>query len=168
MRRTASFTLIVLLLLQSGGLFLVYKAMQCLAHYEMMQTISHQKTGFTKLTISREDYRQGKVGFNEFFFHGELFDVKSVSVHGSEISLLVLPDSKEKSILKKAGALGDRSDHNHALPVLIAKLLMLTYVFPAMNQGSFLGSPAADRFIHYSEFLRSPNAEIATPPPRCS
>ncbi|MEI6900248.1 MAG: hypothetical protein WCL00_10235 [Bacteroidota bacterium] len=166
MRKAGYFILVTLLLLQSGGLFLMYKAQQTYVQYEMMLVLSAKKQNFISLSLSMAEYFRSKIGSKELSWHGDLYDIKSLSFHEKHVELLVLKDNRETTILKRAGATANGGEHNHGFPVQLRRILMLTYLFPLAIESNQHVPVLEVRYQLRSDSWRSLFTEITTPPPK--
>ncbi|MEI7663362.1 MAG: hypothetical protein WCK34_14235, partial [Bacteroidota bacterium] len=72
-KKSFSLVLIVLILLQSGGLFLIYKAEQGCVHREMMRFLDNTENGFLVMTVPLAEFQQAKTGSRELCLQGILY-----------------------------------------------------------------------------------------------
>ena len=87
--------LIMLILLQSGGLFLVFTAEQGYVHQQMTLAVQNCGGGFSTIIIAMDEYLRAKNGSREIMLHGVYYDVKSVAFKGSRVELHLLRDDSE-------------------------------------------------------------------------
>lgn len=166
MKKTASILLLTLLLLQTGGILLIYKTQQCYVWYEMQHTLNDSNTRFQKLELSLSDFQKSKINSDEIFFQGKMYDVKSVQVSGNIVNLLVINDKDEDSILKKIdNFLNTTQKDNSKLPYQLQQLLSLNYLSPYSVNFFFIPSLSITTFHSLNLNLISNDSDTSSPPP---
>ncbi len=167
MRKTASILLLFILALQLGGLLFVFNIQQCIAKYQMREKLESDTVLFEKLNLTAIEYKKCLIKSNEILFKGKMFDIKSVTLVGDSVKLLVINDIKEEQILLKIKDLSDNmSFPDRELPVQLKILSSLNYISPE-TEFTFLHpffqilfqSQLAPEFV-------SNNPDILTPPPK--
>ena len=96
-----SLLLLAILILQGGGMLLIYRIQQSYVQDNMIQSINSSKTQFQEIVLSRSDYQLSRINASEITINNKLYDVKSVNISGDRVNLLVLNDSMEENILAK-------------------------------------------------------------------
>jgi hypothetical protein len=157
-------------LLQSGGMVLVFLVQKYQVQNEMAEKLGSRQTRFSKLCLSGKEYREDQIGQNEVSLQGKFYDVKSVTVSGDKVELLVINDVNEENIVEKIGQFfSSSSRRNHPLPDNLVRLLTLDYVCPAPVGYVFKNV----EFLHQQAFVL-PNAgkvislagDVSFPPPK--
>ena len=155
-----------ILLLQSGGLLLLYKIQQCKVRYEMQQTMKKEETVFLKLTIAISEFEKIKINPHEISFQGKMYDITSKVISGKVVELLVIRDTKEETIFKKIKWLTENTDkQNNELPNQLVKFLTLAYICPSVDNKMVFLYSRKNKFLPLFEKITSFTSEILSPPP---
>jgi len=166
MKRSFHILLIFLILLQSGGMFLFYQAQQAWVQHEMMNELTNRGTSFLFLKMTVSEFSSCRTGLHEISWHGSLYDVRSSAVHGKNVELQVIKDSRETDILKKARAFArNHGERDKSVPVRLVKLLVLSYISPCKDTGPAPEDKNCDYCIPYIKSAISWPIDISTPPP---
>jgi hypothetical protein len=166
LKKTSYIALLIVILMQSGGLLLVYKMKQLKVQFKMMQVLRENHEGFSKLTLTLAEYNQSRIKSHEISWQGRMYDVKSKVITGNSVDLLVIHDEKEENILKKIKLLaGNTSSQNRELPQQLVQLLTLTYICPAEEADFKVRDLEEYSFLPFSEKYNSIDIDILSPPP---
>jgi hypothetical protein len=158
--------LLTILLLHTGGLLLIYKIQQWNSHYTMSQTVRLKQSGFQRLTVSVSEFQNSKLNRNEIFFRGNMYDIKSVTLHGNSAELFVVNDINEKCILQKVKyLLQSTKNRQDQLPGQIVQLLMHSYIFQIKETKLFLPGLPENIYPRFSKIPVSFVCKITSPPP---
>jgi hypothetical protein len=167
MKRTVSIVCVFLILVQSGGLFIFYKVQQACVHYEMMQVVRNYRTSCQTLIISNSEFQRCRTGSNEMFFQGLLYDIKSAVIHGNKVELLVIKDTIEMGIVKKAiASAGSSRERHNGMPIQLVKLLMLNYISFVKKYDLTQEVRQSEHFITYFNTAVTHPIDVLTPPPK--
>ena len=156
----------MLILLQAGGLILVYKLQQSYIQHRMALLVRQMSTGLTTLDISKKEYQQGKRGTNEFYFNGKMYDIKSAVVSGSTVRLEVAPDTDEDDVLSKIGSVSHRENQAGGALEQLINLITQTYITPSVDMQLFVTDDVLLHYTCYRVKLLSLPTRICYPPPR--
>ncbi len=155
------------MLLQSGGLLLVYQMQQFWARREMSQTIQKKETEFLKLNLTASEYQNSKINTHEISINGDLYDVKSITYAGDKLELLVIWDKKEQSIVEKIeNSSAKKNQRSKRQRVLLVKQLLFP---PPPLAAQHLCHSAVKQKISFTwawEIFISHKSDIPSPPPR--
>ena len=153
---------------QSGGLWMIYKMMQCHVQNEMVETIEKKETKFQTIRLTLVTFNKSKTNAKEISYQGKMYDVKSVKIENNIAELLVFNDTKEENILKHIQLLNANTDHNQHTnyPAQLVQLLTVAFVCPTNDISFTLQESAGITFFSYSEPLVSISVKIIFPPPK--
>lgn len=148
-------------------MLLIYHLQQYTAKLEMRESLNNKSTRFQKLNISIDEFHQYKINAHEILFDNNLYDIKSVKINGDKVELLVLHDSKEKSVLDHIKKTASRStEHNKKFPNHLLKLITLVYFTQRVDFNTIaLHTPKKSILFQSSIFFSHPS-EIPYPPPK--
>lgn len=155
------------MLLQSGGLLLVYQMQQFWVRRDMLQVIKNQETGFLKLTLTVSEYQNSKLNAREISIGGDMYDVKSIAQVGDKLELLVIRDSKEQSILEKIRNSSCRKNQRSKRQRVHPIKQLLLFPPPAVVQHLCLTAVQQKTAFTWAwETFISHKSDIPAPPPR--
>ncbi len=158
-----------ILLLQTGGLWLVYKAQQYYVRNQMEESLNNKETIFQKLSLSLNDFQKDKINDHEVSINGKMYDIKSISIKKNKVELLAVNDLKEESIIEKINrSLNDGNQQNQELPNHLFKLLTLFYISPATDRNFLFQQKQQNIWQSLYEIIISHEPGISSPPPRLS
>jgi chorismate mutase len=160
--------LFALILLQAGGLLLVYKIQQCYVQHQMAELIERSEGDFLELKLSPGEYEKNKSGADEICYKGKMYDIKAVVVGQNTVNLQVVNDAKEESVLKKIKALTENKEEDKELIEQLLKLFAHAYISPSSDTCVFFAETVQSHFYCYKDNLMSLPGTIVYPPPRVS
>jgi hypothetical protein len=162
-----SFILIAILLLQAVGMIFIFKIQQYYVQDEMKQSLNSDQTQFEKIILTLCDYQKCRINAGEIIIKNKLYDVKSVSISGTRVQLLLLNDPREETLLVKIAEFANNTRQtDNSLFNNLKHLLSLNYL-PQEGFSSFFIYPSSfDKFILFNLNYISTFPEILTPPPR--
>ena len=158
---------VLLILLQARGLLLICTIHQSYVQQEMTNKLNDCETAIEEITITLKANETFKNPGKEFIVDGKMYDVKSISVDGNKVHLLVIHDTEEESILSLINNLiNNTSSSKNPLSVQLDLLLSMIYLqelvdFDFTNAENILPS-----FQLYIKKSFSADTEILSPPPR--
>lgn len=159
--------LTVLLLLQAGGLLLFYEAEQLYAHHEMQQSLKKCNRSTLLLTVSLDEYREGRIGKDELRLRGKMYDIRSGKVAGDKVVLTVVRDRKEEEALRKIAQIaGGQKTDNNTIPKSLVELLSFVYLIPEPYTIGIVVFPPDVSFTNVNVSFHSRYPAIVAPPPK--
>ena len=130
MKKFTLISLLVLLMLQSGGLFLLLKLEQQFVKREMETELNEDSDRLTPLSLSLEEFSQCRLNNHELKFHGNMLDFKIVGYNHNTVSLLVLNDTEEDSIIHHLSTFNKLTQkQQNKLPQHMVKLMKQCFLF---------------------------------------
>lgn len=167
LNKAVAILLLTILLLQAGGILLVYKMQQYAVTREMQQSLNERKTCFQKITLSFFDYQKSKINAREICISGKMYDIKSINISEGIVVLLVIHDSKEENIISKIKKFAGRANQPGSdLPTKLQQLLSMCYLTPHSCSMFFIPSFSINHFPFSRLNLVTNDSEINTPPPQ--
>lgn len=166
LKRLGYITLLTLLILQAGGLLLVYKAQQWYAS-EQMADLMEDGGAFTELELTPSEYTRAKVGQHEIYYQGRMFDVRTVAFGANRITLRVMNDAGEDAALKKIKGLTSEKKNKDLLEQLM-KLFAEAYTPVSVSSPIHFSSVIPPYYRTYKERPESLPLPTFYPPPRLS
>jgi len=159
-------SLLLLLLLQSGGMLLIYEMQRAWVQNEMQQLITLSDTRFETIVLPIAEYEKSKINDREILLNGMFYDVKSISICGSRVELLAVHDAEEKSIMEKImKEIGSGSRHKTPFPTALVNLLTLVYTHPSMPAHFYAAHSCPLIFPPLGRNYSSAPFEVSSPPP---
>lgn len=95
--------LFVLLLLQAGGLLVVYELQLVSARWKMHQAMEKFSHPVSILRLSSAQYQLCKVGDDELRVNGKMYDIRSIQFQGDSVTIAAIHDEAESKIVQKVG-----------------------------------------------------------------
>ena len=128
-----------------------------------MKTIEH-KTEI--ITLSIEEYKRNLWEGHELTFEGKLYDVIATSFHNDTVSLRVIYDKSEESLIQKVKEFfhGHRRSSGK-LPKYMQKLMTSKYIPPAGEMLTELVFSTSSGFTYLLSSFVDIAKEIPSPPP---
>jgi hypothetical protein len=161
--------LLLILLLQAGGMLLIYKVQQFTIQYEMRLALNSDESSFEKLILNIAEYRKSRVNSTEIYLNGNLYDVKSVIITGDTAELIVINDLKEKILLDSLKDFLKKSNQSKKeLPDQLQKLLAINYIATDPGRIIFIPSHCFNIIYHAELAIYSEPSDIPSPPPKLS
>lgn len=152
--------------MQTGGMVLLCKVEQCIVQHKMNHVLDNSETHFEQFTLSLSDYIKGKISESEILIHDRLFDVKSFSITGNTVQLLVVNDAQEEEIVEKIKELTTNMGKHGQMPSKLLQLLTLTYIMPTNIQKFFLPQEHPQDYSLFTAHLLSTTRDVSSPPPK--
>ncbi len=167
LKKIGFIVLLSILLLQTGGLWLIYKAQQYYVQNEMEESLNNKETIFQNLSLSLNDFQKDKVNDHEVSINGKMYDIKSINIKGNKVELLAVNDIKEESIIEKINrSLNNGDQQNQELPNHIFKILTLFYISPTTGYNFLFQVKRQHILPSFCEIIISHKSGISSPPPR--
>jgi len=159
--------LLFILLLQAGGLLLVYKVQQHFVRFRMARAIENEQSLTEQLTISIMQFQESRINKKEILFRGNMYDIKSCIFSGDSVFLVVINDTREKKIMEKIKVLAGQKNHqSRDIPNKIIKLCTLDYIIPAAFKSNIYNDFSEEKYPAYKEDHLSIEQDILSPPPK--
>ncbi len=154
-------------MLQSGGLFLLFKTQQYAAKISMQVNMIKGDTPVEHLSMSLVDYRKSITDNKELFYQGKMYDIKSLSFTNDSVNLIVIHDIKEENVLSKIKNLFASQDNTKKskIPQTLIQLLSLDYIQDGIFCNDFVSHFSITLKHHFSENTITHCHKIILPPP---
>ena len=166
MKKSITVTLLVIFILQTGGILLVYKIKQWYVYEQVHESLNNKDIFCQKMMLSLKDYRKSKINSDEIFYDGKMFDVRSVIVLDSIVELAVFRDLEEENILEEICEYIRSKFHYKDFPDQLYQFFSMVYLFQDNKYVFFVFSKRVT-FFNYGNLHAIPgNSSISTPPPR--
>ncbi len=159
-------TLLIGLLLQADGILLLYKTQQNIHRVAQQAALSQGAPELQQISLSQRDYAAARIGDQEIFWKGKMFDVKSCRLRNGTVSLLVISDNEEDGMLTRIRDYTRRQHTPNGNTNLMQRLFSLQYLLPGADHPFCI--PALT-LAFQTHALISPvagYAAIFAPPPR--
>jgi hypothetical protein len=156
--------LLLLLILQSGGLYIAFKLQQYTAKCIMSVTMDRKETVYQPMTLSRSDFEKSLVEKNEIFYQGKMYDIKSRTFSGDSVTMMVIHDEKEGKIFKKIKKL--LTHGSKKTPDTLLRLLSLHYFHPFLSDSKMISTSSTIQQPLFSEALLIRSTDVLSPPPK--
>ena len=157
--------LLLLIALQSGGLWFVCEMQKCIVEFKMEQAIRSKDSGFVTLTIPLAEFDQKNT--REISYNGKMYDIKSFTISGDVATLQVLNDTEEERIDSKLRALGRTTDSDpDDLFRHLLDLLTQQYICPTPENFVVSHDVQEMRYMPFHPDLISHQLDIISPPPK--
>ncbi|MHB1278563.1 MAG: hypothetical protein ACYC1Q_09195 [Bacteroidia bacterium] len=175
MRKHLSFLLLLVILFNMTGIFIVFKVHQTQVRREIKHKIKAgiPESDLHSFSFSTEDYAQldWERKDIEFQWNGEMYDIVKSGIITDSIHLLCVNDKQEKTLFAKLDELIQRkmeqesNQSNNPLRKLV-NILKLVYTSDPIHTPS---DPdplrMAIRYADINPLYSSPQVETSTPPP---
>lgn len=157
----------IILLLQSGGMLIIFNIEQAYVHTKMTEKLKDSKTSFEKIRITNEDYKKSRINRNEIFYKGKMYDIKSSAEDGEMIELLVIHDNEEDNILHKIKKIFTGSSQpENKISNHIHHLISLSYISHFPEGLHVIPSRSANLFYQANAGIVTTCLETLFPPPK--
>jgi hypothetical protein len=166
-RRLFNILLMLLVLLQTGGVLLIYGYRQYQVKREMRTQILAAQEGLEKIILSTEAYLKARVDRHEIMLEGRMYDVHSMAVTERGVEILALHDEKETAVINDMlGFFGFAHHKESPVPQKILTLMGLEYTLPEAVDFSPVLYPVHTNFFQSAETFVSFDPAVAGPPPK--
>ncbi len=165
MKRLGYLALILLLILQSGGILLFYHLQQSAVRYQMQEEIRLKETVFEKLTLSKTEFDKNRINSHEVLLNGKMYDIKSIHYNGSKVTLIALNDKGEENIIRKIKSYLAQSSRRQTIPDHFNKFFSIIYLLPVYDHTSLNSQNEQTFFSYCTAVLLSRTISITSPPP---
>ncbi len=166
LKKTLYISLLVLLIMQSGGLFVVLKMQQYTAKAIMHNQIRRSGNDIQHLRLCESDYNKCIVDNKEIYYKGKRYDVVCLTKAGDSIDMSVIHDEKEGNVVKRMKDFFAKSDDgSKKTPQELIRLLTLDYLQTAHPDISIVFYPFTTYKSPFIEGLIMRNTEVFLPPP---
>jgi len=159
--------LLAILLLQAGGMLLIYKIRQFYVQHEMMLLVKNNETSVEKLVLTSEEYKKSRLNSREISYKGNMYDVKSVNISGDTVKLLVFKDAKEKILINEIKDFLHKSNESKKeLPDQLQKFLSINYLAGLQGRMIYIPSFCFNIYPHQDPDTYTDSSDIPSPPPK--
>jgi hypothetical protein len=165
LKKTTHIFLLAILLIQSGGLYLVYRFQQFQAREEMRESLLNGQASLQTIHLSLDEYQNSKTDEKEIILSGKLYDIKSIRFQGNTAELVVTHDKKEEGVLGKIKRYMENKHLPDDMGYQLMQLLSLNYVVPVKEKLTPVSFTLSNYFPEYSCSILCNTAGTFTPPP---
>lgn len=88
MKKTALFGILLLLILQTGGLVMIGNLHQWLIKAEVWLDLEQEDENMNKIILSLDEFEKSRINTFEFKWKGEMYDFKSHQIQGDSVYLM--------------------------------------------------------------------------------
>ncbi|MCD6013039.1 MAG: hypothetical protein K0Q79_2901 [Flavipsychrobacter sp.] len=166
LKKLTHIILILLLILQTGGIVLYYQGQQHQWRKHMVSVLANEKIKLGTFTLTLQEYERSKAGENELCLNGKMYDLKSATINGEEVIVTAIQDTKEDDIVHRIKKIITGGKHGSHIPRPLIELLALYYILPPASELHFYNESHSHRFYTFSDKVFSRNNDIYVPPPR--
>lgn len=158
---------LIILILQSGGMLLICNVQQCRIQFQMAEKLKSDKSSFELITLTVNEYQKSRINSKEIRHSGKMYDVKSLTVQDGVVSLIVMNDNEEATILQTITNLVSHTNFpNSPLPNQLHQLISLVYI-PVFSEHLLFTPSLCVNTFHPSKLkIASNDPEILSPPPK--
>lgn len=129
MKSCIAVLLLVLVILQSGGMLTCYSVQQEMIREEMREEMKRAETELETIVLSPEEFQKSRLDAHEISVDGKMYDVQSVEVKNGMMVIRALNDRKEESLIGAIKKLIHHSrDHKGRIGSGLTQLSFLTYL----------------------------------------
>lgn len=169
MRKWISSLLLLVLLLQAGGMFFICRLKQEHIRFYMERFLESEEANFETLLLTKTEYRNCLVEEDEIFYMNSMYDIKSLIVDGDKVHIIAVNDTNETGILDIIKKIAGASGHNNQqLPKPLQQLMTLLFMAPSPLQLNCSRNAEPFHFQPLYNFETLQYSEITTPPPQFS
>lgn len=159
-------SLLFLLLMQVGGLSLIFKIQQCCVQHQMVKILSNDKTFFETIVLSSTDYKRATIAPHEMLLNGKMYDINSMKTIGGKVELQVVNDHGEEQIIDNIKTLAsNHQQSNKEQSNFLFQLIGLLYIFPDTDSDFALQPHLLQHYFSFCEMITSNTKSVFSPPP---
>jgi len=152
--------MIILLILQSGGMFLLFTIQQGMHQYTMMRRVEKESSGFETIRLAYDTYVTSLVEEHEVRLNGQMFDVKRIRHFNDSVELTARRDHKEEHIMMAIRSLLPGQQNHRKVPDFLVKMISWQYLQTA--QCDFAALPVLVDILDYK--INSELCDVFTGP----
>jgi hypothetical protein len=131
--------LLLLLLLQSGGLWLGIKSLQLLHVVQQEIRTKSNPANTVALTLSKSDFEKYALdNNNELNIEGQMFDVISVETTCDSVSIIALKDAFEERLMALLISTSKSTDQKGSADAFLLALMHLQFISPSASKFEFI------------------------------
>ena len=154
------------MLMQSGGLLLIYEVRQCFTQYEMLELINNSKKKQETFLLTPAEFKNKRINNHEIYIDGKLYDIVSKKHSEKNIQILAIHDSEEENIISNIKiAINRHTNQNKALPETITGMNTMLFIDQEALCFHFFFLSKDITYANYSLVLSSPLIDTTSPPP---
>jgi hypothetical protein len=167
LKKTIYLVLLAVLILQSGGMLLIFNLQQFHIQYEMAEKLEDSNGPFEKLILTADVYERSRIGDKEICMNGKMYDIKSLTVTGDVVEIFAIQDLEEEDIMKRIKMLVKNTCAPAGkVPPHLQQLMSLVYLPSHAHHRLFLSLTGIYIFHHSGLFTASYDPRIPAPPPK--
>jgi hypothetical protein len=169
MKKYFSYFFILLIFIQSGGIFWWLKVEQIAIHQEMQDLLAESSFNqYIELNLPVKEYYDNlKDDGKELLLNGKLYDIKSVSIVNGRAKIKAIHDEKEENILLHIVHFVKHSNSKQKqIPASLAQLMLLCYL-PQLSKFNF-SQPfkTIEKVLSQAFAAKLFDCKIDSPPPQ--
>lgn len=169
MKKYFCYFFILLIFIQSGGIFWWLKMEQITIQQEMHTLLADSSFNiYTELNLPMNEYYENlKDEGKEILLNGKLYDIKSVSIVNGRAKIKAIHDEKEESVLIRIVHFVKHSNSNQKqIPASLAQLMLLCYL-PHLAKFNFSQpSEKVQNVLCQAFAAKTFDCSIDSPPPQ--
>jgi hypothetical protein len=168
LKKLILFGLLFFLLLQAGGLLVVFRLQQQIIRNRMARMIESEPSNTESLTISLEEYEASRVDRREILYKGHLFDIVSIQYTQNGVELKVIPDYREEAVAGKVRILEEQEKNRQKqdLPEQVLKFYSQVYLSPVTHDNPLIPAAIETKYPVLREDNYFIYGKTLSPPPR--
>lgn len=121
--------MLTVLVLQSGGMLVVFNMQQRFIQFEMAQRLESSNGPFEKLLLTVSEFEKSRIDAKEIRLNGRMYDIKSVTVTADSVEIYAIHDLEEEDIMEKIKQLVKNTCSPHVkIPPHLQQLISLVYL----------------------------------------
>ena len=165
--RLLAIPLLLIMLLQAGGLMLFCTVQREVVQAEMKRELARPDAEVKKLVLSRREYAAAKLNHFEIRHEGKMYDVRSRVFEDGQVVLEVIHDEKEESLFREIKKLVMHHDtHDTKLPKALKVLSGTFYTTAAkITIDPRVQYISKEHFLMESENPEDLLMKVSSPPP---
>jgi len=167
LKKTALFGILLLLILQTGGLVMIGNLHQWLIKAEVWLDLEQEDENMNKIILSLDEFEKSRINTFEFKWKGEMYDFKSHQIQGDSVYLMARKDDDENHVLKcLMHLLRESQGNDQCLLLQFVKWLSIPYTCPDAEWLVFIEHFKPRKNFWYIDRLYFVLTELNTPPPK--
>ncbi|MBK7853422.1 MAG: hypothetical protein IPJ66_20445 [Bacteroidetes bacterium] len=167
MKKATYISLLTILLLQAGGLLLLFQIQQVRIQKSALHQLDSGSGKTEQIVLSEADFNSSKINDHELRMNGKLYDFRYISNSSGQIILNVFHDASEENLIDWIEALATSDGQQQGdLPAHLVKLLTTTYLITDTEPVSFLHTVNEYSFFRFDERAVSFARDQDSPPPK--
>lgn len=166
MKKIVTILIVIILVLQTGGVILVLQCQQLLNSINISKLLEEDNANFCEINISKTDFEKSKINEDEFYYKNDLYDIKSIINKGGDYKIIAIKDGEETNILERFKKIfvENKNQKNKTSDSLL-KILSFVFVLPKSNAVVIYKIAIENIYNTTTEKPVNKELSVATPPP---